>query len=55
MNKAIVQLLNKPARRHSHQKDKPEPCMEQGKHTESICKEVERLTQHDVNRDSDDE
>ena len=30
MNEAIEQLLNKPARKHSHQKDKPEPCMEQG-------------------------
>ena len=55
MNKAIEQLLNKPARRHSHWKDKPEPCMEQGKHKESICKEAERLPQYNVNRDSDDE
>ena len=55
MNKAIEQLLNKPVRRHSHQKDKPELCMEQGKHKESIRQEAERLPQHNVNRDSDDE
>ena len=55
MDKAIEQLLNKPARRHFHQKDKPEPCMEQGKHKESICHEAERLPQHNVKRDSDDE
>ena len=54
MNKAIEQLLNKPARRYSHQKEKPEPCMEQGKCKETICKEAERLPQYDVNRDSDD-
>ena len=55
MNKAIEQLLNKPARRHPCQKDKAEPCMEQGKHKESIHREVEKLPQHNVNRESDDE
>ena len=54
MNKAIEQLLNKPARRYSHRKDKPESCMEQEKHKESICREAERLPQYDINRDSDD-
>ena len=54
MNKAIEQFLNKPARRHSCQKDKPEPCTEQGKHKETIHKEAERLPQYNVNRDSDD-
>ena len=28
--------------------------MEQGKHKETICREAERLPQHDVNRDSND-
>ena len=55
MNKAIEQLLNKPARRHSHQKDKPELHMEQERLKETIRKEAERLSQHNVNRDSDDE
>ena len=55
MNKAIEQLLNKPVRRHSHQKDKPKLCMEQGKCKETIHKEAERLPQYDINRDSDDE
>ena len=55
MNKVIEQLLNKPARRHSHQKDKPELHMEQEKHKETICKEAERLPQHNINRESDDE
>ena len=53
MNKAIEQLLNKPVRRHSHQKEKPEPHMEQGKHRESIHWEAEKLPQHDVTRESD--
>ena len=43
MNKAIEQLLNKPVRRHSCQKDKPELHMEQGNHKETICREVEKL------------
>ena len=53
MNKAIEQLLNKPARRHSHQKEKPEPNMEQGKHRESIHREAEILPPRDVSRESD--
>ena len=53
MDQAIEKLLNKPARRHPHQKDKPELCMEQGKHKDSICREVEKLLQPDISRDSD--
>ena len=52
MNQAIEQLLNKSARRHSHQKDKPEPCMEQGKCKETICKEAETLPPN-ISRESD--
>ena len=55
MNEAIDQLLKKPARRHSRQKDKPEPCMEQGKHKEAIYKEAEMLPPRNVSRESDDE
>ena len=55
MNKASEQLLNKPARRHSHWKEKPELHTEQGKHRESICQEAEKLPQHNVTRESDDE
>ena len=55
MNQAIEQLLNKSARRHSHQKDKPEPRMEQGKHKETICKEAETVPPRNVSRESDDE
>ena len=55
MNKAIEHLLNKPERRHSCRKDKPEPHTEQGKHKESICKEAETLPPRDVSRESDDE
>ena len=55
MNQAVEQLLNKSVRRHSHQKDKPEPCMERGKHKETICKEAEMLPQRNVSRESDDE
>ena len=54
MNKAIEQLLNKPARRHSCRKDKSELRAEQRKHKETIHREAERLPQHDINRDSDD-
>ena len=54
MNKAIEQLLNKPVRRHSCQKEKPEPHMEQGKCKETICREAEKPPQHDVNRESDE-
>ena len=55
MNKASEQLLNKPVRRHSHRKDKPEPRIEQGKCRETICKEAETLSPRDVSRESDDE
>ena len=55
MNQAIEQLLNKSARRHSFQKDKPEPCMEQGKRKETICKEAGMLPPRNVSRESDNE
>ena len=55
MNQAIEQLLNKSARRHSRQKDKPEPHMEQGKHKESIHKEAKMLPPRNISRESDDE
>ena len=55
MNKAVEQLLNKPVRRDTHQKDKPEPHTEQEKHRETICKEAERLPLRNVNRESVDE
>ena len=54
MNEAIDQLLKKPVRRHSHQKDKPELHMEQGKHKEAICKEAEMLPPRNISRESDD-
>ena len=55
MNQAIDQLLKKSARRHSCRKDKPEPCMEQGKCKEAIRKEAETLPPRNVSRESDDE
>ena len=55
MNQAIDQLLKKSVRRHSCQKDKPEPRMEQGKHKETICKEAEMLPPRNISRESDDE
>ena len=55
MNEAIEQLLNKPARKHSRRKDKPEPRMEQGKHKEVLRQEAETLPPINVSRDSDDE
>ena len=55
MNQAIDQLLKKSARRHSCQKDKPEPHTEQGKHKETIHKEAETLPPRGVSRESDDE
>ena len=55
MNKAIEQLLNKPARRHYCQKDKPELHMEQGKCRETICKEAETFPPRDVSREGYDE
>ena len=54
MNKAIDQLLKKPARKHSHWKDKPEPCIEQGKHKEALHKEAETLPPRNVSGESDD-
>ena len=38
VNEAIDRLLKKPVRKHSHQKDKPEPHMEQGKHNTALAK-----------------
>ena len=55
MNEAIERLLNKPVRRHSRQKDKPEPCTEQGKCKEALRQEVETLPPINVSGDSDDE
>ena len=55
MNEAIEQLINKPARKHSHRKDKPELCMEQGKRKEVLHQEVETPPPINVSRDSDDE
>ena len=55
MNKAIEQLLNKPVRRHSCRKDKPELHTEQGNHRETIHEEAEMLPPRDVSRESDDE
>ena len=53
MIEAIDRLLKKPARKHSHWKDKPEPCTEQGKHKEVPRKEVETLPPTNVSGDSD--
>ena len=55
MNKAIEQLLKKPARRHTCWKNQPEPHTEQEKCRETICKETERLPLRNINRESDDE
>ena len=55
MNEAIERLLNKPARKHSRRKDKPEPCTEQGKRKEVLRKEVETLPVINISRDSDNE
>ena len=55
MNEAIKQLLKKPARKHPCWKDKPEPCMEQGKHKEVLRKEAEALPPINVSGDSDNE
>ena len=55
MNEAIERLLNKPARKYSLQKDKPEPHMEQGKRKEALCQEVETLPPINISRDSHDE
>ena len=55
MNEAIERLLNKPARKHSCRKDKPELCTEQGKHKEVLCQEAEMLPPINISRDSDNE
>ena len=55
MNEAIEWLLNKPVRKHSRRKDKPEPRMERGKRKQALCQEVEILPPINVSRDSDDE
>ena len=55
MNEAIKRLLNKPARKHSCWKDKPELCMEQGKRKEVLRQEAETLPAINVSGDSDDE
>ena len=54
MNEAIERLLKKPVRKHSCQKNKPEPRMEQGKHKEVLRKEAETFPPINVSRDSDD-
>ena len=54
MNEAIKRLLNKPVRKHSHWKDKPELHMEQGKRKEALRQEVETLPPINISRDSDD-
>ena len=55
MNEAIERLLNKPTRKHSRWKDKPELHMEQGKRKEALHQEVETLPPINVSGDSDDE
>ena len=55
INEAIERLLNKPARKHSRWKDKPEPRMEQGKRKEVLRQEAEMLPPINVSGDSDDE
>ena len=51
----MKQLNDKPARKHSLQKDKPEPRMEQGKRKEGLCQEAETLSPINVSGDSDNE
>ena len=55
MNEAIKRLLNKPARKHSRRKDKPELRMEQGKRKEVLRQEAEMLSPINISGDSDDE
>ena len=55
MNEAIERLLKKPARNHSHQKDKPELRTKQEKHKEVLHKEAEMLPPINVSGDSDNE
>ena len=55
MNEAIERLLNKPVRKHSRRKDKPELHTEQGKRKEVLCQEAETLPPINVSGDTDDE
>ena len=55
MNEAIERLLNKPVRKHSRWKDKPEPHKEQGKRKEALCQEAETFPPINISGDSDDE
>ena len=55
MNEAIKRLLNKPARKHSRQKDKTEPHTEQGKRKEVLRQEAETLPPINISGDSDNE
>ena len=48
-------MLNKPARKHSRWKDKPELHKEQGKHKEALCQEAETFPPINISGDSDDE
>ena len=48
-------MLKKPARKHAHWKDKPEPRTEQGKRKEALHKEVEMFPPIKVSGDTDDE
>ena len=55
MNEAIDRLLKKPVRKHSRWKDKPELCMEQGKHKEVLRKEAETFPPINVSGDANNE
>ena len=55
MNKAIEQLLNKPARKQTCPKNKPELNTEQEKRRKTICKEADMPPPRRVSRESDDE
>ena len=55
MNEAIERLLNKPTRKHSCRKDKPELHTDQGKRKEALRQEAETLPPINVSRDSDNE
>ena len=55
MNEAIDRLLKKPARKHSHRKDKLELRTEQGKHKEALSKEAETPPPRNISGESDDE
>ena len=48
-------MLNKPARKHSRWKDKPELHTEQGKRKEALHQEVETLPPINISGDSDNE